>query len=194
MLCYLGENAIAERIHNAWLRTLEEGIHTYDIFKEKTSKLKVGTKEFAEAVIKFLGEKPHTLPAISYKDTSKFTTLTQCMAHKEVKRQLVGIDIYVYSQDTAASFVKNSSSKPWTPLTLHMISNRGARLWPEGHPETFCVDQWRMRFMHKDKKSEVTYPEIIKMIQEIHDNGYDIIGLENLYLFDGKSAFSSPEG
>src|SRR5437667_5354291 len=29
MLVYLRENAIAERIHNAWLRTIEEGIHTY---------------------------------------------------------------------------------------------------------------------------------------------------------------------
>src|SRR5204862_2475860 len=28
MLVYLGENAVAERIHNGWLRTLEEGIHT----------------------------------------------------------------------------------------------------------------------------------------------------------------------
>jgi hypothetical protein len=28
---------VAERVHNAWLRTIEDGIHTYDIFKEGVS-------------------------------------------------------------------------------------------------------------------------------------------------------------
>ncbi len=194
MLVYLGENEVAERIHNGWLRTIEEGIHTYDIFKEKTSKEKVGTKEFAEAVVKFLGEKPQTLQAISYKGSSKFAALSQRTFGKEVKRQLVGVDIFVYSHDTAESFVKLTPSHAWSPLTLHMISNRGARLWPHGHPETFCVDQWRLRFMHKDKKAPVTYPEILKILQEVHDKGYDIIGTEHLYLFDGSPAFSAPEG
>src|SRR5947209_7251382 len=66
MLLYLELPAVAERIHNAWSRTIEEGIHTYDIFKEGVSTLKVGTQEFAEAVIKNLGKKPHTLPAAHY--------------------------------------------------------------------------------------------------------------------------------
>jgi isocitrate dehydrogenase len=38
---------VAERVHNAWLRTMEDGVHTYDIFREGISKQKVGTKEFA---------------------------------------------------------------------------------------------------------------------------------------------------
>src|SRR5277367_1011246 len=46
MLVYLDETESAERIHNAWLRTIEDGIHTYDIFKPNVSKQKVGTKEF----------------------------------------------------------------------------------------------------------------------------------------------------
>ncbi len=51
MLQHIGQNDVASRIHNGWLRTLEEGIHTYDIFLEGTSKQKVGTKEFTRAVI-----------------------------------------------------------------------------------------------------------------------------------------------
>ncbi len=50
MLVHIGQPDAAERIHNAWLATLEEGIHTYDIFKEGISKQKVGTKEFGAAV------------------------------------------------------------------------------------------------------------------------------------------------
>ena len=40
MLVHIGQSAIAERVHNAWLRTIEDGIHTYDIFDEKVSKHK----------------------------------------------------------------------------------------------------------------------------------------------------------
>src|SRR5580692_6159103 len=62
MLVYLEEPAVAARIHNAWLCALEAGIHTYDIFKTGISKEKVGTKEFASAIVKYLGEKPQYLP------------------------------------------------------------------------------------------------------------------------------------
>ena len=55
MLVHIGQPEVAERVHNAWLRTLEDGIHTYDIFQEGVSKEKVGTKEFAQAVVKTAG-------------------------------------------------------------------------------------------------------------------------------------------
>ncbi len=32
MLVHIGQPEVAERAHNAWLRTIEDGIHTYDIF------------------------------------------------------------------------------------------------------------------------------------------------------------------
>src|SRR6266403_6246871 len=51
MLVHIGQPDIAERVHNAWLKTIEDGVHTYDIFKEGVSQQKVGTKEFAEAVV-----------------------------------------------------------------------------------------------------------------------------------------------
>src|SRR5712671_1123913 len=66
MLVHIGQHDIAERVHNAWLSTMEDGIHTYDIFKEGTSKQKVGTKEFGEAVVARLGKAPHTLKAVHY--------------------------------------------------------------------------------------------------------------------------------
>lgn len=194
MLVYLGENEIAERIHNAWLRTIEVGIHTYDIYNEKTSREKVGTKEFAEAVVKLLGQKPQSLSSVSYKSSSKCAALSQYQFNQKFDRVAVGVDIFIFSQDTAESFVKLATSHNWHPLTLQMISNRGARLWPQGHPETFCVDQWRLRFMHKDKKTTVTQHEILKMLEQVQANGYDIIGTEHLYLFDGMPAFSAPEG
>src|ERR687891_875044 len=67
MLVHVGLTDHAERVHNAWLRTIEDGIHTYDIYDEKVSKEKVGTKEFAEAVVQRLGQTPQILKARKYK-------------------------------------------------------------------------------------------------------------------------------
>jgi len=50
MLVHIGQTAAAEKVHNAWLRTIEDGIHTYDIFDESISMQKVVNKEFAQAV------------------------------------------------------------------------------------------------------------------------------------------------
>src|ERR687894_431645 len=61
MMVHIDQPDVAERVHNAWLRTLEDGIHTYDIYKEGVSKEKVGTREFAEAVVARLGQRPETL-------------------------------------------------------------------------------------------------------------------------------------
>jgi isocitrate dehydrogenase len=194
MLVYLEEPTTAERIHNAWLRTIEKGIHTYDIFQEGVSKEKVGTKEFANAVVKNLGEKPEYLPAISYHAPKKITALHPLSVSSPVKRELVGVDIFVFSEDTAESFLNLVATQEWQSLSLQMITNRGVRVWPEGHPETFCIDQWRLRFTYKDKKSVVTQAEVLKMIQEVQNSGYDVIGTENLYHFDGAPAFSSAQG
>ncbi|MCB1136054.1 MAG: NADP-dependent isocitrate dehydrogenase, partial [Chlamydiia bacterium] len=67
MLAHIGQSEVAENAHNAWLKTIEDGIHTYDIFKEGVSKEKVGTKEFAQAVVKRLGQRPVKLKPATYK-------------------------------------------------------------------------------------------------------------------------------
>src|SRR5881398_3444556 len=73
MLVHIGQTAVAEKVHNAWLRTIEDGIHTYDIFDEGVSKQKVGTKEFADAVIARLDQEPHMLKAVSYSGATSNT-------------------------------------------------------------------------------------------------------------------------
>ena len=51
MLVHINQPEVATIIENAWLKTLEDGIHTGDIYSATNSKKKVGTKEFADAVI-----------------------------------------------------------------------------------------------------------------------------------------------
>ena len=71
MLQHIDQSDVAELVHNAWLATLESGYHTYDIYAEGKSKKKVGTKEFAEAVVKHLGKQPKKLKPVAYKSAPK---------------------------------------------------------------------------------------------------------------------------
>src|SRR5512132_305395 len=66
MLVHIGQSEVAAKVHNAWLRTIEDGVHTYDVYTEGVSSVKVGTKEFAAAVCARLGQKPNTLKAVTY--------------------------------------------------------------------------------------------------------------------------------
>src|SRR6266536_6032412 len=66
MLVHIGQTEAASRVHNAWLKTIEDGVHTYDVYTEGTSTAKVGTREFAQAVVERLGARPGTLKAVAY--------------------------------------------------------------------------------------------------------------------------------
>lgn len=193
MLNYLGENRVAERIHNAWLKTIEQGIHTYDIFVEGKSKQKVGTQEFAKVVAKYLGQKPEKLEEVRYGENQKFVTLP-VRPVASFTRDLLGVDVFVYALEKAESFIRHASDLSCPPLKISMISNRGARIWPEGHLETSCIEQWRCRFVHREKNQIVSQKEIIDLLKDLASKGYDIIKTENLYRIDGLPGFSSSEG
>ncbi len=190
MLAYLGEAKLATAIHEAWLYTIEAGIHTYDIYKEKNSKQLVGTQEFAEAVVKNLGKKPSQLKCPIYKSTSKIVPiLTENKT--TIDRKLVGVDIFVYSKEKATDIEKNITGIKFPPFKLQMITNRGVRIWPEGHPETFCIEQWRCRFIAKETAKP---QEIVALLDYIVKAGYDVFQTENLYTFDGVAGYTSAEG
>ena len=89
MLVHIGQSEVASRVHNGWLKTIEDGIHTYDIYSEEHSRQKVGTWEFSQAVVERLGEKPTTLQTVTYKSasTSAFAFASaSAFANAKVKR------------------------------------------------------------------------------------------------------------
>jgi len=191
MLNYLDFHEIAERIHNAWLKTLEMGIHTYDIYQEGVSRERVGTKEFADAVAKFLGQKPEKLKVASYHSNEKLKALAAKASNGE-KRSCIGVDVYIHSKISPKELEKGLREVA-SPLRLKLITNRGARVWPQGHPETFCVDQFGARFCSGVKGHTVTPDLILATLQALTDSGFDIVKTENLYLFDEKPGFSNHE-
>ena len=190
MLAYLGEAKLAKTIHEAWLYTIEAGIHTYDIYKEKNSKELVGTQEFAEAVVKNLGKKPSQLKCPIYKSTSKIVPILR--EHKtKIDRKLVGVDLFVYSKEKATEVEKKITGIKFEPFKLQMITNRGVRIWPEGHPETFCIEQWRCRFIVKEGAKP---QDIVALLGHVVKAGYDVFQTENLYTFDGVAGYTSADG
>lgn len=201
MLVHINQPDVAERAHNAWLRTIEDGVHTYDIFKEGVSKEKVGTKEFAQAVVERLGQKPETLKAVEYKTVENGDAADAkplYTVREPQKKDLIGVDVFLDWWNGkfygAANELGPQVEKMNTDgLDLVMISNRGTKVYPKGLPDTFCVDHWRCRFMKKDG-STITHQQVIDLLQRFNDGGLDVIKTEHLYNFDGEPGFALGQG
>src|SRR5437016_2867379 len=93
MLSHVGQGEVAERAHNAWLRTIEDGIHTYDIYKEGVSKEKVGTREFASAVIERLGQRPQNLQPVEYAKDAQMNVSVRAAGKRAAKKH-TGVDVF----------------------------------------------------------------------------------------------------
>lgn len=193
MLNHIGQTEVAEKVQNAWLKTIEDGIHTYDIFKEGISKRKVGTKEFAKAVIANLGQKPTILKHVVFANNAALN-LPKYNRKPAANKQLVGVDVFVHWSGTnpneLAQIIKKMENDA---VKLTMITNRGIKVWPDGFKETFCTDHWRCRFK-PEVGAEVNKATIVELLNNALNKNIDTIKTENLYEFDGKAAYSLGQG
>ncbi len=189
MLVHVGLTKEATQIHNAWLKTLEDGIHTYDIFQEGISKEKVGTKEFAQAVIKRLGQEPQKLKPVHYHATNHVKSQHQHSEPAKPKRELVGVDVFVYSNGNVED-VKKAVGNASSDFELTMIANRGVRIWPHGQPETSCGDTWRCRFLAKEKGKSVTHAQVAGLQEKLAQKGVDFTQTEHLVKLDGVPGYT----
>ena len=193
MLNHIGQTDVAEKVQNAWLKTIEDGIHTYDIYKDGISKEKVGTSEFADAIIKNLGENPSVLKTVKFvKDA--VLNLPKYEKKAPMNKELVGVDLFVDWKGTDPNELAeilqgiNTENKHLT-----MITNRGIKVWPNGFSETFCTDHWRCRYEPHTGKT-LYKNNIITLLAKALDAKIDVVKTENLYQFDGKKAFSLGQG
>src|SRR5437868_3668446 len=149
MLVHIGQPDVAARVHNAWLRTIEDGVHTYDIYNERVSTQKVGTKQFADAVIARLGQKPETLKAVDYEvaQEHRVSGRPAAGARPPARKDLVGVDLFLDWLDGTADQLAEALQRLGSDLDLTLISDRGVKVWPDGFPETYLTGHWRCRFM-----------------------------------------------
>jgi isocitrate dehydrogenase len=194
MLVHIGQPAAAERVHNAWLKTIEDGIHTGDVFTLGVSKEHVGTMAFADAVVARLGARPTTLPAVRYAEaTASFVAEEPPRAAPKAK-ELVGVDVFVHwaGDDPEALAARMREARNGL-LDLVMITNRGVKVWPQGLPETFCTDHWRCRFEAQPGK-QLTKAMVAELLMRLAQGGVDFVKTEHLFTFDGKPGYSLGQG
>ena len=189
MLVHIGQIEAAEKAHNAWLKTLEDGVHTYDLYDETISTKKVGTKEFAEEVIQRIGKKPEKLKPISYTTAPKIPTISAAKKDASVKT-LVGVDVFIDHKATDPAEVGEKLTAIKSVLEFQYLSNRGMKVWPNVTTDTMLVDHWRARYTAANGAT-ATHEQIIELLAALDKAGIDFIKTEHLYTFDGKQAYSA---
>lgn len=194
MLQHMGLNKVAENIENAWLKTIEDGVHTYDVYKEDLSKEKVGTAEFADAIISRLGQKPTKLEAVSLSEEKKPIRI-EYKPKKPAKKTLDGIDVFCFSNNRDPKVIGGAleSLAEKSKLSLKMVTNRGVKVFPGGNEATFCTDHWRCRFKAKDGTT-IEHKDLWELLGSVTNSGLEVIKTENLYRFDGEQGYSMGQG
>lgn len=193
MLLHIEQEQTAALIQNAWLTTIEAGIHTADIYHPETSKSCVGTREFADAVISRLGQQPRILLPVAFQQNIQHVHHAYTPEAPATK-ELVGVDLFIRHTNRDASVLAGNLKKnKVSGLDLQMITNRGTKVWPEGFPETFCTDHWRCRFTAPSKQP-LYYQDVLHLMEQVHQQGLEIIKTENLYTFDGVPGFTAAQG
>lgn len=190
MLVHIGQTDVASRVHNAWLRTIEDGVHTYDVHHPDTSTAEVGTRAFATAVIERLGQGPERLPAAHYTQRGPITV--QLKDRPPAAKTRLGVDVFVHENGTTPAELADRLVPLAGPLRLDMISNRGQKVWPGGAAETLLTDHWRCRFLDPD--GSTTAAEIVALQSRMVEHGIEPIKTEGLYAFDGEPAFTRGQG
>jgi len=191
MLQHLKEAEAAERVRLAWLKAIEDGVHTYDIYKEGVSKKRVGTKEFADAIIARMGEAPATLKARG--QGGVWPSVPVLKPRPAPRKELVGVDLFVDWVDGPKALGDKLTVVMAEPFKLAMVTNRGVKVYPEGAPETFCVDHYRCRYLLPTglKGSPALVAELMMRVAQA---GFDVVKTEGLYIFDGEPGFSLGQG
>ncbi len=195
MLVQLGKADKAELIQNAWLKTLEDGIHTADIYRAQRSKEKVGTKAFADAIIERMGQMPNKLKPVKY--NSEVSIKVDVKEKPPMKKELVGVDVFIDWRGTDRDpneigdrLLNDASTKK---LKLKLISNRGVLVFPGGMKETFKTDHWRCRFVNPEGKI-LQNQDVLDLLASVQAAGFDFIKTEHLYHFDGERGYSLSQG
>jgi isocitrate dehydrogenase len=199
MLVHINQPEVATLIENAWLKTLEDGIHTSDIYSPEFSKTKVGTQEFAAAVIKRLDQQPSHFKQPYYQ--SGAYAKIECYGeprHSHRKKELIGVDVFIDNPlDISADELAAKLSTLKGPLQLIIITSRGLKIWPNCNVESPYLHHCCCRFQSSKEIKQlkpVGHDDIINLLVQWNELGFDTIKTENLYTFDGQLGFTLAQG
>lgn len=199
MLIHINQPDVASLIENAWLKALEDGLHTGDVYSKEYSKEKVGTKEFAQAVIARLGQKPTHFKPVEYKQGA-YAKIECYGAPKEIhsNKELVGVDIFIDNpHDISAEELAKQILPVKGNLELIAISSRGLKIWPNSMIESPYLRHCCCRFQSTTDLKQLTaikHTDIIQLLENLNELGWDVVKTENLYTYDGELGFTLAQG
>ena len=211
MLVHINQIDAANNIRNALFKTIEDGIHTADIYDQKTSKLKVSTTEFTNEVIERLGQAPKKLPIARFKklDNKKIEDFKQNQKKEaNSKKTLIGFDMFIDWQGTFPELISKINEIESEEFEIKAISSRGLIMWP--HIDKYMEPKYpggqtTLRFIAKNvvgkasnniinDKINVSAQNIIEMLNIFSKNNIEFIKIENLYHFNGNAGYSAIQG
>jgi len=198
MLVHVGQAEAAERVHNAWLAALEDGVATRDIAGDRPP---VSTRAFADAVVERLGRVPSRFRPAAYRTAPRLPEATVAERAKPADKVTIGVDVFLHAQqapgELASRLQQCNPVNGHGGLALQMITNRGVKVWPDGIPETFCTDHWRCRLVAVDaekKPRSVQQGELVALLGALERGGLDVIKTEHLCTFDGAPGYALGHG
>jgi isocitrate dehydrogenase len=203
MLVHIRQADAATRIHNAWLKTIEDGVYTAELQGARIGR-PFGSMDFADAVIERLGQSPVQFKPVRYADAPQPRTTPRPLyvRRKPAAKEIVGVDVFVHAADASADYLAGRlqtlahQPKP-AGFKLQMITNRGVKVWPGGFPETFCTDHWRCRFLGVDAEGSprtISHSDIVALLHNLESDQLDFIKTENLCTFDGEAGYALGQG
>ncbi|MCZ8130383.1 MAG: NADP-dependent isocitrate dehydrogenase [Steroidobacteraceae bacterium] len=201
MLVHVRQPQVAARLHNAWLKTIEDGIYTAELQQGRLGRA-FGSFDFASAVIERLGQAPAKLTPVQYAETPAAAPKPTYRRRPPAKKEIVGVDVFVHAPEVSADYLAGRlqtlthQPKP-AGFQLQMITNRGVKVWPGGFPETFCTDHWRCRFVGVDAEGQprpISHADIVALLHNLEDDRLDFIKTENLCTFDGEPGYALGQG
>ena len=190
MLKYLGKNKEAKIIHNAWLKTIEDGLHTADIYNPEKSKKKLTTTEFTQAIIDNFNNTPNILKSKFKYSTNKQISINEKLKSNE-KSELIGTDFFIQTKFDLELVKKLQAFDDI--LKLQMISSRGLLIWPKALTNA-NIDFYRFRFLRANEDYKISQNDILKLHTKINSLGLDILSIINLSSYDNKIGFSLAQG
>lgn len=196
MLVHIGQGDVASLIQNAWLKTIEDGMHTGDIYNEKTSKKKLSTKEFTSEVIERLGDKPNIFKQAEYKQAKTISHSKSYEIDLSERKNLVGVDVTINWNGNSPSELADRIKKLVDnfELGLQMISVKGLKVWPDNGNLMVNSDEWNLRFVPASQDKVTTHICIVNLLEKISSIDLDFVRTNNLYIFNDKLGFSLAQG
>jgi len=196
MLNHLGKGDVANRVDDAWLKTIEDGVHTPDIYRDGRSQELATTESFTRAVVDRMGEEPQNFDPSDHpqgEEPVRGAIEQRIPPARREQKKLVGVDIFLeWSDGTPDDLGEQLQEHSGERFELETIANRGMKVWPDGMPETFVVDHWQCRFKTTGGARE--FGEVLDLAKKLDEAGLDVVKTDSLFEFDGERAYTLGQG